>query len=622
MANIRTCNKHNMIACVEKTAHNADFYQIIDYLTGCSINYSLLVDPDLIGPWLQQFWATASLRVINEVPHIRAMVAGKRVITGISSREAHCEEYSILGLESSLEWMLKVPYSKCCSKGKYSTREVRRLKKQNISQAKQIYKLKAKLKKLSKGVKPLVKHHILWVKSQKLKKRGKKQKKKVFSVKLGRNKNEGNLSEEHHDQDDHNHTTFVYDCNVITRKHTRIYAMSNDFNTTRLAFAAICKNGGVTDSADVMMAMGDEELLGLIMDSGGSYHITYKRDYLVDFEKYDGGNILLGDGRECRVRGTYKVQVKMEDGSSFMLDNSGKIKVIKGSLVVLSGTRRANCVYTLDGQAVTKKTLKGRKQLGEYQTGWKIKKNVLDSRNQRSTQQCMKSGVAKHLGVTGLQQQNGLVEGTDMTLLDKVHCFLIQSGLPKVFWSEDTTMSTYLLNRNMVFNESGEYKKTFIGSGVGSTNSRFDILSFSTCDREQHLAWELFSYIEDSNEAAFAVAAVDKIYVHELLTFNNTVACEVIPKWKARLKDDTDTRSDVYVISNGCRKCSDDSDGYYWEYTPGMFIHLFLYIDGMVFSCGCKAEIWATKGFLDKAKGNVFGMKIVRDQSGNTLKVS
>ncbi|GJV04284.1 hypothetical protein Tco_1337853 [Tanacetum coccineum] len=78
MANIRTCNKHNMIACVEKTAHNADFYQIIDYLTRCSINYSLLVDPDLIGPWLQQFWATASLRVINEVPHIRAMVAGTK----------------------------------------------------------------------------------------------------------------------------------------------------------------------------------------------------------------------------------------------------------------------------------------------------------------------------------------------------------------------------------------------------------------------------------------------------------------------------------------------------------------------------------------------------------------
>ncbi|GKF17040.1 hypothetical protein Tco_0061958, partial [Tanacetum coccineum] len=72
-------------------------------------------------------------------------------------------------------------------------REVRRLKRQNISQAKQIHKLKAKLKKLSQGVKPLVKHHILWVKSQKLKKRGKKQKKKVTI------------------QDDHNHTAFLYE---------------------------------------------------------------------------------------------------------------------------------------------------------------------------------------------------------------------------------------------------------------------------------------------------------------------------------------------------------------------------------------------------------------------------
>ncbi|GJR72988.1 hypothetical protein Tco_0085353 [Tanacetum coccineum] len=64
---------------------------------------------------------------------------------------------------------------------------------------------------------------------------------------------------------------------------------------------------------------------------------------------------------------------------------------------------------------VTMKTLKGRKQLGEYQTGWKIKKgNVLDSCNDMSTQQCTNSG----------------------------------SGLSKVFWADDTTMSTYLVNRS------------------------------------------------------------------------------------------------------------------------------------------------------------------------------
>ncbi|GKE91846.1 hypothetical protein Tco_1572941, partial [Tanacetum coccineum] len=90
-------------------------------------------------------------------------------------------------------------------------REVRRLKKQTLSQAKQIYKLKAKLKKLSKFVQPVVKHHAFWVECQNLKKRRKKQRKKVSSIKLGRNKDASNLSEENNDQDQDDHTTFVFE---------------------------------------------------------------------------------------------------------------------------------------------------------------------------------------------------------------------------------------------------------------------------------------------------------------------------------------------------------------------------------------------------------------------------
>ncbi|GJV52809.1 hypothetical protein Tco_1448550, partial [Tanacetum coccineum] len=457
MANIRTCNKHNMIACVEKTAHNADFYQIIDYLTGCSINYSLLVNPDLIGPWLQQFWATASLRVINEVPHIRATVAGKKVLISEETIRAdllfddadgvdcfpkqviwdslrdigyegnlaqltfskplfspqwkylvhvllHClspkstswEQFgtniasALVGLATNQKFnfslmimngmlghiangkpflmyprfiqlflnkqlegvtrpqnflpsvtlpskvftfmrkhspkfscritpltppMLEVitalaaeeahstsPHSRAASspmdaqgtpaqsaahtsisqgtadlqgtaevqgtanfQGTAEThgaadipkspndytptdesqtsggdeglldlyalnREVRRLKKQTLSQAKHIHKLKAKLKKLSKLVQPVVKHHAFWVQSQDLKKRRKKQRKKqrkkVSSVKLGRNKDESNLSEENNDQDDH--TAFVYEDFDVTTFVTTDLERKND----------------------------------------------------------------------------------------------------------------------------------------------------------------------------------------------------------------------------------------------------------------------------------------------------------------------------------------------------------------------------------------------------------
>ncbi|GJU12276.1 hypothetical protein Tco_1134672 [Tanacetum coccineum] len=79
MATIRSCNKHNMIACVEKTAQNADFYQVKRFSHGCSINYSLLGDPDLIGHRLHNV-GTATLQVINDVPHIRAKVAGKKIL--------------------------------------------------------------------------------------------------------------------------------------------------------------------------------------------------------------------------------------------------------------------------------------------------------------------------------------------------------------------------------------------------------------------------------------------------------------------------------------------------------------------------------------------------------------
>nr|GFC18222.1 retrovirus-related Pol polyprotein from transposon TNT 1-94 [Tanacetum cinerariifolium] len=128
-----------------------------------------------------------------------------------------------------------------------------------------------------------------------------------------------------------------------------------------------------------MMVMSAEALLDWIMDLGGSYHMTPRLDLFFDFLECDGGMVLLGNNRECKIRGIGKVRLQLKYGSSFVLHNvryilelkrnlislgtlekegytvklqSGKIKVINGSRVVLSGTRRDNCVYSLDGHAV------------------------------------------------------------------------------------------------------------------------------------------------------------------------------------------------------------------------------------------------------------------------------
>ncbi|GJW90800.1 hypothetical protein Tco_0168353 [Tanacetum coccineum] len=270
-----------------------------------------------------------------------------------------------------------------------------------------------------------------------------------------------------------------------------------------------------------------------------------------------------------------------------------------------------------------------KEQEKEYQTGWKIKTgNVLDSCNQRSTYLVNRSpslaiGFKKPIDMLRFF---GWLASIKQGMLEpvKVKCIFLGSIVGNKLWRLDDVTSKVVLYRNIRDHTFEVEPQENVDQGVGLQEVQTqDLMDYQLAhDRDQHLACELFGYREDSNEVAFAVAAVEKIYAHESLTFNNTVACEVISMWKVGLKDDIDARSDVYVLSNGCRKCSDDSDGYYWEYTPGMFIHLFLYIDDMVFSCGCKAEIWATKGLLDKAKENVLGMKIVKDQSGNTLRVS
>ncbi|GJW27376.1 retrotransposon protein, putative, ty1-copia subclass [Tanacetum coccineum] len=349
----------------------------------------------------------------------------------------------------------------------------------------------------------------------------------------------------------------------------------------------------IYDGSEVMSV---EALLDCIMDSGGSYHMTPMLDLFYDFLECDGGRVLLGDNRECKIRGIGKVRVQLKDGSSFVLHNvrfipelkrnlismgtlekegytvkmqSGKIKVIIGSRVVLSGTRRDNCVYSLDGHALAgdlnvsvkekdslaqvwhkrlghisearlhvleKQCLFGKKSLGkldfcenyilgkshqvsfsvgrhttqgvidyvhsdlwgpsqveslggkryflsivddysrrvwvyilmfkheafgkfkewkqlvENQTGRTVKKvrtdNGLEFCNREFKQLCVESRIARHLTVAGMPQQNGLAKRMNRTLMDKVRCLLIQSGLPKTFWAEATCTAAYLINRS------------------------------------------------------------------------------------------------------------------------------------------------------------------------------
>ncbi|GKC92096.1 hypothetical protein Tco_1157538 [Tanacetum coccineum] len=79
MAALESCPKHNMIAYLEKTAGNAEFHEIIDFLTRRLIHYALTVSPVVSTTFVEQFWMSAKSKTINNVRYITAKIAGKSV---------------------------------------------------------------------------------------------------------------------------------------------------------------------------------------------------------------------------------------------------------------------------------------------------------------------------------------------------------------------------------------------------------------------------------------------------------------------------------------------------------------------------------------------------------------
>ncbi|GJU15741.1 retrotransposon protein, putative, ty1-copia subclass [Tanacetum coccineum] len=386
-------------------------------------------------------------------------------------------------------------------------------------------------------------------------------------------------------------------------------------------------SSGLTyDDSEAMVVMTAQALLDWIMDSGCSYHMTPMLDILFDFLECNGGSVQLGDNREWKIKGIGKVRVQLKDGSSFVLHNvryipelkrnlislgtlekegytvklqSGKVKVINGSRVILSGIRKDNCVYSLDGHAMAgelnasveeKDSLA---QLVDNQIGRTVKKlrtdNGFEFCNREFEQLCIESGIARHLTVVGTPQQNGLAERMKITLMDKVRCLLIEFRLPKTFWAEATCTATYLINGSpsraiekktpmvMWSGHPSDYGMLRIFSCVAYPHDkqgkleprvvkcvllgypkgvkgyrlyRLDDESPKIVTSRNVVFNESVMYKDtlkdsgagaDNNTVAYAFVAAEEEDTHKLLTYHEAVACEDSSKWKAAMKEEMDS---------------------------------------------------------------------------------
>nr|GEV19912.1 hypothetical protein [Tanacetum cinerariifolium] len=66
-----------MITILEKSEHNVDFHQIVDFVEASHIRYALTINPTVYVSHIRQFWSTARIETMNEGTKILATVDGK-----------------------------------------------------------------------------------------------------------------------------------------------------------------------------------------------------------------------------------------------------------------------------------------------------------------------------------------------------------------------------------------------------------------------------------------------------------------------------------------------------------------------------------------------------------------
>ncbi|GJS02647.1 hypothetical protein Tco_0319155 [Tanacetum coccineum] len=80
MADLEFVNRHNMVACLEKTGGNSEFHEIVDFLTSSLIHHALTVSHATYISYIEQFWNTASSQTVNDEKQIHATVDSKEVV--------------------------------------------------------------------------------------------------------------------------------------------------------------------------------------------------------------------------------------------------------------------------------------------------------------------------------------------------------------------------------------------------------------------------------------------------------------------------------------------------------------------------------------------------------------
>nr|GEU84994.1 hypothetical protein [Tanacetum cinerariifolium] len=89
-----------MIAILEKSEHNIDFHQIVDFIEAFHIRYALTINPTVYVSHIRQFWSTTRIETTNKETKILAIIDGKTKTISESSIRRNLKQNDEEGISS------------------------------------------------------------------------------------------------------------------------------------------------------------------------------------------------------------------------------------------------------------------------------------------------------------------------------------------------------------------------------------------------------------------------------------------------------------------------------------------------------------------------------------------
>src|SRR3954471_23054695 len=176
------------------------------------------------------------------------------------------------------------------------------------------------------------------------------------------------------------------------------------------------------ESSDVLVVSSSDFKKEWIMDSGCTWHMTPNKDLFEELCDQDGGSVLLGNNKACKIAGVGSVRLKLHDESIRLLTEVRYVPNLKRNLLSLGEFDKNGYVFQGEKSILrvmkgSKEVLRGVKKQGLYTLEAEV---VSGSTNVASTKPLSKTEIW-HMRL-GHVSERGLVELGKQNLLggDKI----------------------------------------------------------------------------------------------------------------------------------------------------------------------------------------------------------